>query len=51
MVGVIGFQLLLQHEQLVVSLVQAGSQRYHDIALLQEETLVLVHLQIARSKA
>ena len=44
LVGIIRLQLLLQGKDLVIPLIQAPSQRYHDVPLLQQQLLVSVNL-------
>ena len=45
LVGVVSLQLLLQSQDLLISLIQAPSQRNHDVTLLQQQLLVPIYLQ------
>ena len=44
LVHVVGLQLLLERQDLLVALVQARRQRDHDVPLLQQQLLVPVNL-------
>lgn len=45
LVGVISLQLLLKSQDLLISFIQAPSQRDHDVTLLQQQLLVPIYLQ------
>ena len=45
LVRVVRLQLLLQREQLLVSLVQPRRERDHDVTLLKQNDLVAIHLR------
>ena len=49
LVAVIGLQLLLQAQDLLVALVQAPREACHDVPLLHQQALVSVHLQHQRT--
>lgn len=49
LVGVIGFQLFLQGQDLLIPLIQPPRQRYHDVPLLQQQVFVPVNLQTRRA--
>lgn len=45
LMAVIGFELFLQAQYLLIPLVQAPCQTGHDVPLLHQQALVAVHLQ------
>lgn len=47
LVGIIGLQLLLQGQDLLIPLIQAPCQRNHDVPLFQQQLLIPVYLQVA----
>lgn len=46
LVPVVGVELVLQHHNLLVPLVQPLRQRDHDVALLEQQLLVPIHLSL-----
>ena len=44
LVGIIGLQLLLQSQDLLVPFIQPSSQRNHDVTLFQQQLLIPIYL-------
>lgn len=51
LVGIVGLQLFLQSQDLLIPLIQAASQCNHDVALFQQQLLVSINLHNTISRA